>query len=264
MKLQCEYSLIAEEDQIIEVVFEHFEVDKNDDNCQADFVKIRDGLNDDDPWFTVKGKVYLCSGIKNGTKIYSTSNIMKIFFNTDSTGFAKGWNLTYRSVDHGPIRSVYDSKRLRRYSENDITEVNRSDTDVKFHSPDADYERRDKYDWYGAYIESEMPDFSDFRHLLNLDAEEIIGNGHQAKDFIIQCVFDRMLCSYRHFKTTQTKEYGNCFSFNSIDNLAVEKPYNTTKFGATSGLKISLFLDLDEYLGLTGQSSFPLLLHQKF
>ena len=109
-------------------------------------------------------------------------------------------------------------------------------------------------DWFAAYGQSTMPDYSDFRSYLKLRNSEIIGNGHHKEDFIIQCTFNDRLCSYLGFQTTQDTLFGNCFTFNSVANSAA-KPLQTTKTGSSSGLKLSLFLDKDEYLGILGQSS---------
>ena len=49
-------------------------------------------------------------------------------------------------------------------------------------------------------------------------------------------------------------KYGNCFAFNLVEDLLSGTGIETSKFGPDSGLKVSLFLDVNEYLGITGQN----------
>ena len=212
MKLQCEYYLIAPEGEHVELKFEHFKVEEQT-HCQFDYMKIRDGGSKTDPWFIIKDdNVFTCGTLENGLTIYSTSNLLKIYFNSDSIKSASGWNVSYRAIQSRSKRASDIISRSKRADVDFDGSSNRSNSDVSFYSPNANYNDRDQFDWYGAFVESVMPDFSDFKQLLNLEADEIIGNGHQVQDFIIQCVFDGMLCSHRHFKTIQTKQ-GSCDDF---------------------------------------------------
>ena len=103
---------------------------------------------------------------------------------------------------------------------------------------------------------SNMPDFSDFKDFVKLSEAEIIGNGHQKGAFIVQCVLDGKSCSHEIFTTIQNKDFGNCFAFNAFQQLYNDtKPYSSTKTGFNSGLKLTLFVDKDEYIGIFGQNS---------
>ena len=208
MKLQCEYDLIAPEGEHIELKFEHFEVEEQT-HCQFDYMKIRDGRSKTDPWFIIKeDNVFTCGTLEKGLTFYSTSNLLKIYFDSDSIESAPGWNISFRAFRSlSRQQSEAELSRITRSVNDNLNQsTNLSPSDVSFYRQITNYESRDRFDWYGAFKESVMPDFSDFKQLLSLKADEIIGNGHQAQDFIIQCVFDGMLCSYRHFKTIQTKQ----------------------------------------------------------
>ena len=114
------------------------------------------------------------------------------------------------------------------------------------------------YDWYSVYRSSKMPDFSDFTKFIKFKWEEIVGNGHQKEDSIVQCVFDGKICDTSWFQTFQHASFGNCFTFNSAinpygENSTNRKTLETSKVGLENGLALSLFIDKDEYLGVIGQ-----------
>ncbi|XP_006826136.1 epithelial sodium channel subunit gamma-2-like, partial [Saccoglossus kowalevskii] len=101
---------------------------------------------------------------------------------------------------------------------------------------------------------SSSSDYSDVQNVLKLTKGEINKYGHQAKDFIIQCSFDGITCDYRDFHVFQNDEYGNCFTFNSgIQNGELIK--NSNRPGARYGLKLTLFIEQDEYIPLYGQEA---------
>ena len=118
----------------------------------------------------------------------------------------------------------------------------------------------DMYDWYSVYKNSKMPDFSDFRKFTKFTQDELVGNGHQKEDFIVQCVFDGEVCDITWFHKFQHVSYGNCFSFNSVINAQGKSQYlgearYTSKVGSENGLALSLFLEADEYLGVMGHKT---------
>ena len=120
--------------------------------------------------------------------------------------------------------------------------------------PASNFKDVKPYNWYNLYRKSIMPDYSDMREFIRLHPAEILGNGHQKEDFIIQCVFDKQLCSSANFHIFQSPKYGNCFSFNSV-GVTSKPALTTTKVGSKYGLKLTLFLDKDEYIGVIGQKS---------
>ena len=105
-----------------------------------------------------------------------------------------------------------------------------------------------------------MPDFSDFKKFIRFEQEELVGNGHQKEDFIVQCVFDGDVCGVSSFQKFQHVSFGNCFSFNSVvgaQGMAsdISEPKVTSKVGSENGLALSLFLENDEYLGVIGHKT---------
>ncbi|KAJ8018917.1 Acid-sensing ion channel 2 [Holothuria leucospilota] len=78
--------------------------------------------------------------------------------------------------------------------------------------------------------------------------EELRTMGHQAKDFILQCDFNKAKCDYRNFTTFQNKQYGNCFTFNITQEQ--KKSGRVTKVGSDYGLHLTLFIDALQYIGL--------------
>ena len=119
-------------------------------------------------------------------------------------------------------------------------------------------ENTGRYDWFSVYKNSRMPNFSDFKKFVKLKEDELVGNGHQKVDFIAQCVFDGEICNSSSFRTFQHELYGNCFTFNSIVDARnseelVGKARRTSKVGSENGLSLSLFLEIEEFLGSIGQ-----------
>ena len=55
----------------------------------------------------------------------------------------------------------------------------------------------DEDDWRGFYEKSKADDFSDIIDVINPTEQELAELGHQAKDFIIQCTFDKRSCNFR-------------------------------------------------------------------
>ncbi|KAJ8022807.1 Amiloride-sensitive sodium channel subunit beta [Holothuria leucospilota] len=91
--------------------------------------------------------------------------------------------------------------------------------------------------------------------------EELRTMGHQAKDFILQCNFNKAKCDYRNFTTSQNKQYGNCFTFNITQK---QRRGRVTKVGSDYGLHLTLFIDALQYIGLfTEESGVRLAIHPK-
>ncbi|XP_075250891.1 epithelial sodium channel subunit alpha-like [Convolutriloba macropyga] len=106
------------------------------------------------------------------------------------------------------------------------------------------------YDWAAAYDKSTSTDYSDFKPFVLFSKEEMTYLGTQAKDFIVQCTFDG--------REYPSATMGNCFIINSIYNQT-EGVYsslrNTSKTGKEFGLKLTLFLDKAENIGLLNHNS---------
>ena len=56
----------------------------------------------------------------------------------------------------------------------------------------------DADDWEAFYNNSKTSDFSDLRSIVKPTREELLEYGHQAKDFILQCTYDTVSCSYEY------------------------------------------------------------------
>ncbi|XP_078661502.1 uncharacterized protein LOC144905635 [Branchiostoma floridae x Branchiostoma belcheri] len=104
-------------------------------------------------------------------------------------------------------------------------------------------------DWWGFFQNSQTDDYSDITDISTASKDEIADIGHQRKDFILQCTYDKKRCSLDAFKVSQNSKYGNCFTFNHDQNNVLE----TTNVGAGYGLKLTLNVESDEYIGIFGQ-----------
>ena len=103
-----------------------------------------------------------------------------------------------------------------------------------------------------------LPDYSDFQRAVVFEQKLLIELGHQKEDFIVQCTFNGRECNSNFFTTYQDSAHGNCFSFNSIRHRNLSRPISTLKTSKTGqdfGLKLTLFLDAEEYMGLFAQST---------
>ena len=155
----------------------------------------------------------------------------------ENSDYSSDYDSDYDDYDYYGVGG-YDSGDMRPFSEYNMPATN------QFYGID---------DYYSLYKAAKLPDFADFRLAVVFHRSFIKLNGHQRKDFIIQCTFDGRECSENMFKAYQDPYYGNCFSFNSIRDRDLSQPEfikKTTKTGQNYGLKISLFLDVDEYIGL--------------
>ncbi|XP_070574558.1 uncharacterized protein [Ptychodera flava] len=115
-------------------------------------------------------------------------------------------------------------------------------------------------DWKGFLTFSSSPDYSDIKKVLKLTKEEMSEYGHQVEDFVLQCSFNDISCSSRDFEVYQNDHYGNCFTFNSgkADTLI----HQSTRPGAQYGLKLTLFIEQDEYIPLYGtEAGVRVLIH---
>merc|ERR1712062_344015 len=127
----------------------------------------------------------------------------------------------------------------------------------------------EQYDWLTAYKISSAFDYSDFETYALFEDFELDYFGTQAEDFIAQCSFDGRDCSWSDFQTVHNPKYGNCFIFNSIYDQTHEfdsfvdsggfknglfNVRNTSKTGRQFGLKLTLFLDSAENIGVLSQT----------
>ncbi|XP_070574541.1 uncharacterized protein [Ptychodera flava] len=119
------------------------------------------------------------------------------------------------------------------------------------------FERVDKssdLDWIGYLTYSSSPDYSDLQNVLHLPREDVARFGHQAEDFILQCSFDDSYCDHRAFHAFENDRYGNCFTFNSWQ-MNSERSLNSSRPGSQYGLRLTLFIEQDEYIPLYGQEA---------
>ncbi|XP_077982690.1 uncharacterized protein LOC144437595 [Glandiceps talaboti] len=117
-------------------------------------------------------------------------------------------------------------------------------------------------DWQGFLTFSSSPDYSDLRNVLKLSKEELAKYGHQAEDMILQCSFEDIACNASDFYVFQNDNYGNCFTFNSWQ-LTGHSRRSSMRPGSKYGLKLTLFIEQDEYIPLYGQEAgVRVLIHQ--
>ena len=247
--LECIYTINADIGNVIEIELKNFTVEFQI-YCSFDYMKIRNGDERSNSWFKLNGDTKMCGKIDDRNTVFiSNSNTVIIYFNTDSMDVETGWLLTYKASNASNI-----SKRSLRENSNEEISEESHETSANDLKGGASFDGINYHDWYMAYMTSVMPDHSDFRALVQFKQAAIIGNGHQAQDFIVQCGFDDQYCSAENFKTHQTSDFGNCFSFNSVKRKQNEIPLKTNNTGTKFGLKLSVFLDNEEYLGISGQS----------
>ena len=281
--LLCEYTLESNySDYVISVNFTVFNVEND---CDYDSVRLQDGyVTNSTNWIKYNKKTRFCGNLEGNDlpNVTSSSTSLVIFFNTDMMGNKQGWSLTYQAV---PATANATGARRKRRSDpaptadppsdgSDSYDFNYGDgnfgddymndmydmfEDYGLLGP-ASFSKIEQYDWLKAFEIAKMPDYSDFKSFVKFKTKEIIGNGHQKEDFIVQCVFDGFVCSTDLFTTVQDQDLGNCFVFNSVVDVAQvtqapKQPINTTKTGFASGLKLTFFLDKDEYIGILGQNS---------
>ncbi len=149
------------------------------------------------------------------------------------------------------------------YEEDNSQDIQNSSTDVvdEYEPPQSRtkkiFQVQDD-NFFGLYKNSQLPDYFDFMQAAYFHQDVVQSNGHQGKDFIVQCSYDSRKCDWNDFTTFQDSLYGNCFSFNSIRNKIMNgtmpKLRTSSKTGHESGLKVTLFLDIQEYIGLFAQN----------
>ena len=278
LHLNCEYRILAPQGFALQLNFTHFDVEVSE-TCEYDFVRIRNGHNPGDNFLrTEKGKRFLC-----GSELYNfttSGNSAVVYFFSDNFGTFSGWSLDYYLINNTkskrtrrsddkvnnlisknnqnvlPIDSnessepklSTDHQNVENYDFNQV-QKNNAEIFTKFSESLKSFGELKKYDWFTLYQTSTE---SEFRSFLKFRADEIIGNGHQKDNFIVNCVFNGKDCKDK-FKTVQIPDYGNCFTFNSF--LTESKPLNTSKPGSEHGLKLSLFLERDEYFSIIRESA---------
>ena len=109
-------------------------------------------------------------------------------------------------------------------------------------------------DWRGFLNASTTGDYSDIADVARVTKAETLELGHSAKNLIQQCVFDQQqICSHEDFFQFQHKKYGNCYTFNH--GQRGDQIRYTSRFGSQYGLKLTLFIEQDEYIGLFSQEA---------
>ena len=262
--LDCEYDITAFDGEVIEITIETFHIE-NSGGCIYDVFAIQDGSKSPVQYLEVGGRKKVCGKVANDTIIESSESSVKIVFQTDFTVTKPGWSLTFKSKPKTVQSRSKRSSGNSNASKSSLFDHNLFDDYYYFYddygSDELDqFDNVTKYNWFGVYRKSTMPDYSDFRNFLSFKQTELIGNGHQKSDFIVQCVFDGNICSPSEFSTIQTPTYGNCFTFNAVVNPEKNftnhmRPLRTAKVGSQHGLKLSFFLDKEEYIGIIGQNS---------
>ncbi|XP_070574544.1 uncharacterized protein [Ptychodera flava] len=123
-----------------------------------------------------------------------------------------------------------------------------------YYMPNSFHRVENDSEWTEYLTYSSSPDYSDLQNVLQLTREDVARFGHQAEDFILQCSFDESYCDHRNFHAFENDHYGNCFTFNSWQ-LNGQRLLNSTRRGSRYGLKLTLFIEQDEYIPLYGQEA---------
>ena len=160
-------------------------------------------------------------------------------------------------------RKVKKTQRVRRTNDYTYDYSYWENYDARYDNFDP-YEQFDEnmaeFDWRSAYDDSTALDYSDIRPFARFPIEDLNYLGTQANDFIVQCTYDGRECSPTQFKRYANPKYGNCFIYNSIFDASRKNGLysairNTSKTGEEFGLKLTLFLDKEEYIGVLSQNS---------
>ncbi|XP_063723952.1 uncharacterized protein LOC134851689 isoform X2 [Symsagittifera roscoffensis] len=113
----------------------------------------------------------------------------------------------------------------------------------------SQFDGLDRNDWKGAISASVEEDYSDFKRLALFEEHVIENYGHQLEDFVVQCTYDGISCDLKDFDVMRNHHYGNCFAFNQKHrNRTLTR--DTSKTGMQWGLKLTLFLETEEYIGV--------------
>ncbi|XP_006816276.1 uncharacterized protein LOC102803109 [Saccoglossus kowalevskii] len=121
------------------------------------------------------------------------------------------------------------------------------------HFYQSDLANNDTPDWKRYLTYSSSTDYSDLRDVLTLNMSDVFKYGHQFEDFVLQCAFNENKCDQSDFSTFQNDRYGNCFTFNNVRNDALTR--RADKMGSQYGLKLTLYIEQDEYIPLYGQEA---------
>lgn len=101
--------------------------------------------------------------------------------------------------------------------------------------------------FYRDLIKStDVPDLSNLIDLISPTEAQAIAYGYTADELILECSFDGALCKTSDFSEGYNKRHGKCYTFNDKAETAV----NTTKWGSTYGLRVTININISEYIGL--------------
>ena len=164
-------------------------------------------------------------------------------------------NLTSKASSRNfATNQSHSDSRMKRGASSDsndpVGDADPSDYEAKDASFSDAFQGINSY--YSLWRATSLPDFSDFRRVVNFKRDVVASIGHQIDDFIVQCTYDGLKCDGNMFKPYQDHHYGNCFSFNSIRSRNVSDPISlrqSSKTGQEFGLKLTFFVDAEDYVG---------------
>ncbi|XP_063727304.1 amiloride-sensitive sodium channel subunit alpha-like [Symsagittifera roscoffensis] len=118
---------------------------------------------------------------------------------------------------------------------------------------------RSNPDWFDALNLSRYEDLRDLYDFTLMDRGLVTNTGADKDNFIRSCSFDRSECSSDDFYQFENARYGNCFTFNAPideeDNFNESNIRRTGRTGSDFGLKLTLFVDSEDYLGILGHKT---------
>ncbi|XP_072025218.1 uncharacterized protein [Amphiura filiformis] len=138
------------------------------------------------------------------------------------------------------------------------TNIDYEEMATKFNYKSRGFHRvkgEDPPDWNTFVSFSSTADFSDLEDVLQLTGDEIAKYGHQDEDLILQCTYNEQECNISKFVRFLDDTYGNCYTFNYVGKDSDKTPIQSTRASSNYGLKMTMFLEQNEYLSIFGREA---------
>ena len=234
--LLCRYEIRTKnESKIIQIRIDNVELEKP---CYDSILFYVGNLNPYVRW----SEYIICGSTAPLPTFNSTSNNITFWFKSDGSERRAGYTFSYRAVDLPPdIPTTTETNTpptpTTIFSEVYQSSYNDTSTNFSFINTTYDANNRTKRqaktsngdfdevfknfagNYYEAYKKSTLDDFSDFRSRVFFEKDAIKANGHQLRDFVVQCTMNEKKCDETSFAEFEDPFFGKCFSFNSIRAL---------------------------------------------
>ncbi|XP_075244718.1 uncharacterized protein LOC142338719 isoform X3 [Convolutriloba macropyga] len=150
-------------------------------------------------------------------------------------------------------KSVSPEDSCQNYTKSWIYPTNGADLEQP--QINLNFKNQTQFNYFDIYRKSSRADFADFRKSVFFDQETVRQYGHKKPDFIAQCTFDNNECYWDNIVEFEDPNYGKCFTFNSQRSATGEDAKKTYRIGDDFGLKFTLFIDAEEYVGILAQKT---------